>query len=483
MTPATSPPSALKDALLAVVASDEAGCERRAAPLRALGAVVRCALVQVSGLSTLSAPGFDAALLDVAADPEGFAALARALHEEPRTRGLPVVARVSPEVPARRLAGLGVIHVVATEDDASLIACLSELVAERRAQSRALEYARVLEERMRVALERLSAMRSEAQVVTHDARVLCGVVVGFAANLRDGIAGALDPMQQQHVAQILEAAQDTTALVDRFGATIRAQTDLPSSRSSAPPPSRRSHRRSLVDLADLAHTTLQLFETMAENKTLVTEVDAPSPVPVWCDAMQVKQVVTNLLVNAIKFTQAGGSVTLRVRSVAPAGAATGPGARHYAELVVRDTGPGIPREDRERVFDRGTRLARDQNVPGSGIGLAVVREMVVTHGGTVHVEDSPGGGAALVVRLPVDMRTRRDSNVVLIDDANAAARIVSAVRASREGSVLPLRTDPSSLSAVLENCQAVVVVPRAGRLALDQLLDGPVGQPPGGDDP
>jgi two-component system sensor histidine kinase MprB len=124
--------------------------------------------------------------------------------------------------------------------------------------------------------------------------------------------------------------------------------------------------------------------------------------------MQVKQIVTNLLVNSLKFTPMAGRVTVSVRSAAPTSATSGPAARHHAEVVVSDTGPGIPVEERERVFERGVRLARDQALPGSGIGLAVVRELATLHGGSAHVEETPGGGAAVVVRLPFDMRVRRD---------------------------------------------------------------------------
>jgi signal transduction histidine kinase len=472
------PAEVLQGAVLAVVALDEAACERRAAPLRRVGAVVRTALAQVNALALLSAPGFDGAVLDVGDAPEAFHALAQSIREDLRTRGLPILALAAPGVIAARLAPLGNVQVAVVDDESRLASRVADLVLPRQAEARAAEYARALEERLRVAIERLSAMRSEAQTVTHDARVLCGIVVGYAANLRDDIAGPLDPMQRDHVAQILEAANDTSALVDRFGTTVRAQTDLTADRQSLPPPARRANRRTLVDLVEIAASTAQLFKSMAEQKSVHIDIDAASPVPVWCDAMQVKQVVTNLLVNAIKFSPADAHVALTVRSVAPNGAPSGPGARHHAELVVRDAGPGIPAPDRHRVFERGFRLDRDRRVAGSGIGLAVVREIVLAHRGTVQAIEAPGGGAALVVRLPLDMRTRRDSNIVLVDDASAAERIVGELRARHEGSVHPLSADPDDLASVLEACRAVVVVPRSPHLTIDDLLDGAMNQPP-----
>jgi signal transduction histidine kinase len=398
----------LQGAVLAVVASDDARAELRAAPLRSAGAVVRCAVVNASGLATLSAPGFDAAVLDVADDPEPFEALVTALGEDERTRGLPLVALPSTTLTCGRLASLGLLHVVAPSDDATLTATVAEVVARGRMGRDTAEYARAVEDRLRTALERLATVRTDVQAVAHDARVLCNIVIGFAANLRDGIAGPIGTLQLEHVTQILQAANDTAAILDRLGAQALTHSDSPPKIGSAPPAARRTNRRAMVELAELSRSIVPLFANIAEQKSIGVQLDASEPLSLWCDAMQVKQIVTNLLSNALKFTPAGGRVTLSVRSAAPTSATSGPAARRHAELVVSDTGPGIPVEERERVFERGVRLARDQPLPGSGIGLAVVREMAALHGGTAHADATPGGGAAVVVRLPFDMRARRD---------------------------------------------------------------------------
>lgn len=468
----------LEGAVLAVVGADEASCEPIGAALRAGGATVKNAVVNADALATLSAPGFDAAVLDVGDEPERFIALSTAIRGDPRTQGLPIFALPSADLASRRLSGLGAVYVVPSGSPGQLRQMLSEVVSQRRAASGAVEHARGLEERLRIALERLSALRTDAQTLTHDARVLCGVVVGFAANLRDGIAGPLDGAQRGHVAQILEAANDTATLVERFGGAARAHTDLPSEMGSLSPPSRRTARRTLLDLVELTRTTMQLFETVAEQKSVAVKFDAFESVSLWGDAMQVKQVVTNLLVNALKFTPAGGRVTVTVHTASPTGPAMGPAARHHAELVVRDTGPGIPPEERERVFERGVRLSRDERVPGSGIGLAVVREIVAMHGGGVHVEGPPGGGTAVVVRLPLDMRTRREPSVLLVDDQDAARRIVALLRTQRDTARETNKAGEGGIAAALAGCRAVVVVPRGDRAALDQLLSPPSAAPP-----
>ncbi len=111
-------------------------------------------------------------------------------------------------------------------------------------------------------------------------------------------------------------------------------------------------------------------------------------VMVEADPTRVRQVVTNLLSNALKFTPAGGAVRLEL---APAG--TG------AVIRVSDTGPGIPPDELPHVFDRFFR-GRGARAGGSGVGLTVARELVRAHGGEIEVESAPGRGTTFTVRLP-----------------------------------------------------------------------------------
>jgi two-component system sensor histidine kinase MprB len=100
---------------------------------------------------------------------------------------------------------------------------------------------------------------------------------------------------------------------------------------------------------------------------------------------RMERAVWNLLENAGKWNTNGKPVEVTLRD---------------GELTVRDHGPGIAVEDRERVFDRFYRASRARALPGSGLGLAIVRDVAEAHGGTVAAEDAPGGGALLRLRLP-----------------------------------------------------------------------------------
>jgi signal transduction histidine kinase len=466
----------LQGAVVAVIGAERGDAERLAAPLRALGAIASTALVHVDAMATLSAPGFDAVVLDVGFDPERFAPLAAALRGDARTQSTPLVGIVDAGLAIGRVAPLALSRVVTSADERDLPGILESVVELRRVAAASANATRDLDERLRVALDRLAAIRADSQAMTHDARVLCGIVLGFAANMRDGVVGSLEDVQRSHIRQIIDAANDTAAILERFGGEVRDKAAL----SGEPPPTahrdRRATRRTLLDLCELSRTSAAAFATMSAQKGLTLVLDAPTPVSLWGDALQVKQVIVNLLVNALKFTPAGGRVTLSVRPASPAGAPHGVAARTHAELAVIDTGPGIPAPERERIFDRGVRLSRDDSVPGNGLGLAVAREIVTGHGGDIRAEETAGGGATLLVTLPIDMRTRREQRILLVDDPDAARRIVAVLSELRERSVEAVREANGAISAALGFCRAVVVVPHAPSAALNDLL-GPARKP------
>jgi signal transduction histidine kinase len=139
-----------------------------------------------------------------------------------------------------------------------------------------------------------------------------------------------------------------------------------------------------VVVAEVAGSLRPRFD--AAGVTLNVDV---APVVVDADPDRLHQVVANLLGNAAKFTPTGGSVRVRLTE-----------AGGLARLTVTDTGPGIMPDERDRVFDRFWRGRSGRGVAGSGIGLAVVAELVRAHRGRVEVTEAAGGGAEFVVTLP-----------------------------------------------------------------------------------
>ncbi|HEX2095410.1 MAG TPA: HAMP domain-containing sensor histidine kinase [Longimicrobiaceae bacterium] len=160
--------------------------------------------------------------------------------------------------------------------------------------------------------------------------------------------------------------------------------------------SRAERQKSRVDLCDvevvpLVRQVVEAFTPLAAASATTLVVEAEEGVVARVDPEALRQVLLNLLDNAVKYGPRGQTVTVG------AGCAGG-----WLWLRVEDEGPGIPPRERERVWEAFWRLERESAsaVAGTGIGLAVVREIVTLHGGRTRVEDSPAGGARFVVEIP-----------------------------------------------------------------------------------
>lgn len=153
-----------------------------------------------------------------------------------------------------------------------------------------------------------------------------------------------------------------------------------------------------INLAALARETSEQMSLLAEEKGQSLDVRAPEDVFVAGDRDRLKQILVNLIDNAIKYTPEGGQVSVGVGATA-----------EQAVLEVRDTGIGIEAEDRDRVFDRFFRVSTDRGERGSGLGLAIVKSICQAHGGTVSVQSTPGEGSCFRVELPLVPRSPLDT--------------------------------------------------------------------------
>jgi K+-sensing histidine kinase KdpD len=143
--------------------------------------------------------------------------------------------------------------------------------------------------------------------------------------------------------------------------------------------------------APVVAEVVEMLAPLSESKSLRVEapVGAAAGLVVWMDRECIVRVLTNLVGNAIKFTPAGGSVVVGVER-----------AGGEARLSVRDTGPGIPPDERARLFDRFWQARSTANL-GSGLGLFIAREIVAAHGGRIWVESEVGAGTCFFVALPL----------------------------------------------------------------------------------
>ena len=147
-----------------------------------------------------------------------------------------------------------------------------------------------------------------------------------------------------------------------------------------------------VDLHALVQASVSSFLPTATAGRIRVDVTGASALLIYGDAFRLRQVIDNLLSNAVKYTAAGGSIVVSLDVADDA----------LAELVVADTGSGMAAADVERLFEpyfRGEQAAHGR-VPGTGLGLVTVRDIVTAHGGTVDVHSRLGEGTRMRVRLP-----------------------------------------------------------------------------------
>jgi signal transduction histidine kinase/DNA-binding NarL/FixJ family response regulator/Tol biopolymer transport system component len=153
------------------------------------------------------------------------------------------------------------------------------------------------------------------------------------------------------------------------------------------------------DIAEAIRTIAASFESLAARRSIIFEVNAlVGPIRGSFDQEVLEQVLTNLLSNAFKFTPDGGMVLLDIRQSTIDN-------RHSLELSISDTGVGIPPEALDKVFDRFYQVDASQTreQEGTGIGLALTKELIDLHGGTIAVTSQPGKGTTFTVQLRIDL--------------------------------------------------------------------------------
>jgi signal transduction histidine kinase len=185
-----------------------------------------------------------------------------------------------------------------------------------------------------------------------------------------------------------DLAEDIVSEADRLGRLVEELLALAASERGTLAVDRRP-----MDLAEVAAATVRRAGPLAAEQGLVLDGPAGTVplLPVLADPDRLVQLLLVLLDNAFRASPPGGHVTV---SAAPVG--------RRAQVAVSDQGPGVPADQRERIFEPFARLAdRRRQGRGSGLGLAIARRLAVLHGGTLRVEDAPGGGALFVLEIPL----------------------------------------------------------------------------------
>ena len=226
---------------------------------------------------------------------------------------------------------------------------------------------------MAAAVQREDELRRQlVRDLAHEVRTPLSILRGTTEALVDGVVTADEETLttlHDEVLQLTRLVGDLETLADAEAAGLHM--DVAS-----------------IDLADLARNVTQLAGAAAADADLQLGAELQAA-PVEGDAARLHQVAVNLMSNAIRYTPAGGSVTVRTGTL---------GATAFLEVL--DSGPGLDPDEIPHLFERFYR-GHAADVDGSGIGLAVARELVLAHGGTIEAANRPGGGAAFRVSLPI----------------------------------------------------------------------------------
>jgi len=229
-------------------------------------------------------------------------------------------------------------------------------------------------------LRRLEQVRTEFIAnVSHELRTPLTAIQGYLETL---LGGALD--EPEHAHRFVEIAFRHT---ERLGRLLNDLTDLSNIELG-----KVSLRLAPTPLRPIVDSVLELVAAKARDGEVALTTEVSEAIHVQADHDRLVQVLINLVDNAVKYTPAGGAVTVRARP-------TGDGR---VEVSVSDTGVGIPRADLPRITERFYRVdkARSRELGGTGLGLAIVKHLVLAHGGDLAIDSEEGRGTTVRVLLP-----------------------------------------------------------------------------------
>jgi two-component system, OmpR family, sensor histidine kinase BaeS len=214
--------------------------------------------------------------------------------------------------------------------------------------------------------------------VAHEMRTPLSNLRGYLEGLADGV---VEPSRE-----LFASLHEETLLQRRILDDLQVLADAESGELS--------YDRGLIDLAELAAGGVTAQRAVAYEAHVALHADTSVPVWVTADADRIRQVLGNLLTNAIRYTDAGGHILVRVWA-----------DRGTAVLSVQDTGVGIAPDDLRRVFDRFWRAdpTRQRATGGTGLGLTIAQRIVTDHQGRIEVSSQPGAGTTFTVILPLSV--------------------------------------------------------------------------------
>jgi signal transduction histidine kinase len=225
-------------------------------------------------------------------------------------------------------------------------------------------------------LEQQHRLRREMMAdIAHELRTPLALMQGRLEGILDGVY----PRDERQVAQVLDDTKHLARLVEDLGTL--AHTEGGTLKLEKTP----------TDIGVLLEDVALSLQPDADARNIRIQVIAPGALPlVDVDAVRIREVMINLMSNALRYSPPGGVVSVEAAA-----------DEQTLTLRVRDRGPGIATADLPHIFDR---FHKGSSSTGSGLGLTIAQGLVVAHGGTIRAESSPGQGTMMVVRLPLEVK-------------------------------------------------------------------------------
>lgn len=297
------------------------------------------------------------------------------------------------------LLGLGATFLVARLESRVRALALRLDENEMSLRANALERERLLEsehaarqmaEQRRSQLERVTESRGRLlRGFTHDVKNPLGAADGYLALLEEGVIGQVESRQRETISKVRRAIRHALELIAQLLDIARAES------------AQLQIHPQKTDVGEQVREVADAFQPQARAKDLQLELKLPADSPLAeTDPTRLRQIVGNLVSNAIKYTPAGGHIAVNVQKKHVASSSD----REQILVVVSDNGPGIPEDKLPILFMEFTRL--DPNAAeGAGIGLAISQKIAEALGGEITVESRIGVGSTFALRLPVTDRS------------------------------------------------------------------------------
>jgi signal transduction histidine kinase len=253
---------------------------------------------------------------------------------------------------------------------------------ERRVQERTAELAdlnRQLEERNR-EVERANKMKSEFLArMSHELRTPLNAIIGFSDLLAEESAGPLADKQKRFIGHVSTGARHLLQLINDVLDVSKIEAG--------------KFELRLADFvaADAITEVLSVIKPLAESREIQTNSSVGTDLIVHADRIRFKQILYNLLTNAVKFTHEGGKVDIEAFQETA-----------FVRICIRDTGTGIPAEEQQAIFEEFHQVGDTTKSPsqGTGLGLSITKRLVELHGGRIWVESQPGSGSRFSFTIP-----------------------------------------------------------------------------------